>query len=75
LLSYWFLSQDLDELHAAFVEPLVERIKALVAHRKFIDDSKAMADEKVGELGATGTASPRWFCVPRHADCAGDLVQ
>ncbi len=39
--------QDLDELHASYVEPLVQRVQQVTSHRKFIDGTKAQVDEQV----------------------------
>lgn len=33
-------TQDLDELHAAYVEPVVARVGELAAHRKFVDAAR-----------------------------------
>ena len=39
--------EDLDELHAAFVEPLVSKVQSVTTHRKFRDDIKSKIDEQV----------------------------
>eukprot|EP00983_Pelagomonas_calceolata_P128322 1161500-Pelagomonas_calceolata.AAC.8 len=39
-------TQDLDELHAAFVEPLLGRIKEYTSHRKFFDAPKSVIDQR-----------------------------
>lgn len=43
--------EDLDELHAAFVEPLVSKVHSVTSHRKFRDDIKSKIDEQVWEEG------------------------
>lgn len=43
--------EDLDELHAAFVEPLVSKVQSVTTHRKFRDDIKSKIDEQVREQG------------------------
>ena len=39
--------QDLDELHATFVEPLLSRVVEFTSHRKFVDSLKSSVDDRV----------------------------
>ncbi|KAL6750312.1 hypothetical protein V8C86DRAFT_2441164, partial [Haematococcus lacustris] len=55
--------EDLDELHAAFVEPLVAQIHAVTSHRKFMEGSKTAVDERVRAefTAANGNISPYYI--------------
>ena len=48
--------EDLDELHSAFVEPLVARYAEVVCHRRFADKLPSQMDELVSVTTVSVTA-------------------
>ena len=52
--------EDLDELHSAFVEPLVARYAEVVCHRRFMDKLPSQMDELVSVTAVSVTTGWGW---------------